>query len=155
MIQTVFHSNKDSRIQPLLQILKEQGWYDVGLSGNEPPKTKTNESFLETEPGQYYICESYFNIQQSDAEGGAVSFDPSDGSTTSQILIESTVFDNCHTTAGIGGAIASFGGSFVINKCCSNNCSSIRENSNGQFTYLYNQKKQQSNEDTWFINHFL
>ena len=58
------------------------------------------------------------------------------------MLIELCIFNDCHTSASYGGCIfmakdsSNGAGSCVINKCCSNECSSTNTGtSRGQFVY--------------------
>ena len=94
-------------------------WADVGLKH----PFSTIKQFTEVGEGNVYVWCSYFNIESSDSTGGAISFTST--TTESQMFVEFCTFFDCHTKGNEGGAILmSSAGSCVVNKCCSNNCSS-------------------------------
>ena len=82
----------------------------------------------------YIISCSFVKIKDSKSSGGAIWF--STISNYSQMLIEESVFFDCHTISSGGAIYMSNDGSFAINKCCSNFCYSLGIYSNGQFTYI-------------------
>ena len=108
-----------------------QGWLDVGL--REPAGTpETPGRVVKTGSDSVYISNSYFHTSSRDSHGGAILYNTR--SSSSQMLIESCIFNDCHTTADFGGAVAMNNGSCVICKSCSTRCSS---NATGQFIYTY------------------
>ena len=81
----------------------------------------------------YIISCSFVEVKNSLAAGGAISF--STNLNDPKMLIEESVFFDCHTSSS-GGAIYMSQGFFAINKSCSNFCYSSGFLSNGQFTFI-------------------
>ena len=119
-----------------------QSWNEVGLSGEPPEKSRPQIELIVSTTNNVYVWYSYFQIEASSSSGGAISF--TSPTVSSQILIEECIFFDCHTTTNVGGAIFMGAspssdngqGNFVINKCCSNKCSTSYTGSSstyGQF----------------------
>ena len=83
-----------------------------------------------------YILSCTFQDINSSIGGGAIQF--STNNRNEQILVEKSVFDNCHTNDERGGAIyvGYSSGSCVTHQCCASQCwSKFTGTSRGQFIY--------------------
>ena len=110
-----------------------KSWNDVGFIGNapEPSEPIEGERFTSKEVS-IYILDTYFSVKSA-LIGGAVSIS---GSSTTNTLIETSIFDNCQTRSSRAGAVAISDGQFVLNRCCGVACYVDDEDSFGQFAHI-------------------
>jgi hypothetical protein len=90
-----------------------------------------------TTAASVHVLNCLFNRITSSSDGGALFFSTS----VQYLLIESSSFFSCKTSAIYGGAIYfsnTNSGESVLHKVCGNDCcSTITESSNGQFALIY------------------
>ena len=78
----------------------------------------------------YILSCTFVEAKSTTANGGAIFFYSSDDSL---MLIEESVFYNCHSSLSGGAIYMGIFGYFAINKCCSNFCFTSGTPSFGQF----------------------
>ena len=124
-----------------------EGWVNVTLNTPSPTPIPNEEIELKdrnTFSGslKVYIKSCQFGLINSDSNGGCISYTST--TTSSEMLIELCIFNSCTSNAAYGGCIfmgsatimGSGQGSFVLNKCCANECYSTRSGySYGQFVF--------------------
>ena len=117
----------------------KNGWSDYYEGSVSPGYTKNayNSQIQLTSSSNIYIFDCLFNSITSGTDGGAIL-----ATTTPSLLIESTLFSSCKTTANEGGAIYFVNtgtGQSVMNKVCGIDCCSTYSSSTsyGQFAFTY------------------
>ena len=123
-----FYNNKKLQYSDI-----ESGW---NLLSPIPLVLSTRTSFGSSPTDeQIYINNSYFETT-SYSKGGAISYD--NGNYMSNLVVEYSIFNDCHTYDEDGGAIYMSGGNCAISKCCSHACSINDPDSftNGHFIYI-------------------
>jgi hypothetical protein len=103
--------------------------YSSGFGERQTPSASSD--------GGVYILNSLFNRFTSTSDGGALYCSTS----VTYLLIESTSFFSCKTSAQYGGAVyfhnTNNGQSVLYGVCCNDCCSTYTSSSNGQFAYIY------------------
>ena len=94
--------------------------------------TKHNTQIKVNDINVYISFCTFVKVENSE-NGGAVSFS---SSGDSKMLIEESVFFDCHATLSGGAIFMSGSGYFAMNKCCSNFCFTLGTSSSGQFAYI-------------------
>lgn len=116
---------------------KTNTWNDYfSVSSQQTESSKTYESRINISSTSVYVLNCLFNKCVSNSYGGALA-----SSATEMLLIESSLFHSCSSSAIYGGAIYfenANNGQCILNIICSFNCTSTLMNSNswGQFAYV-------------------